>query len=175
MFVKFYLDCGTGGSGGTGKEGEGGGRRTRSATSKGAERARGETRCNRGHCLQSTCSSHSRLPFLPSGHGRKWVRNVRITQDLCTTKYVHSCFKFASWPYTISSTACLFPCALNNAAQTGVRRGTNIPTRCWYALYATGYLDNEIDSVNTVDATNSVHSTRLGASGASDLSDVGSS
>ena len=46
-----------------------------------------------------------------------------------------------------------------------MRKGTNIETRDWYALYASGYFPSEMLSVNRVDETNNVQSTSAGISG----------
>ena len=46
-----------------------------------------------------------------------------------------------------------------------MRKGTNIETRDWYALYASGYFPSEMLSVKRVDETNNVQSTSAGISG----------
>lgn len=72
-----------------------------------------------------------------------------------------------SWPYTSLSTFSFFPRSSSSSPHTGVRNGTNIETRCWYAAYTSGYLDFEMLSVRAVEEKNSEQITMLGKSGQS--------
>ena len=76
-------------------------------------------------------------------------------------------------PNTTSSTSCFFPRNFSQSPHTGVRNGTNIATRAWYALYASGYLESEMLSVKIVEEKKSVQSTSEGASGQIGAIDVG--
>ena len=56
------------------------------------------------------------------------------------------------------------PRSCRRRPHTGVKNGTNIATRFWYALYAAGYFESEIDSVKSVEEKKRRHSARGGTS-----------
>ena len=90
--------------------------------------------------------------------------------SIILTRTLHDhCFFFsdASWPNTSLSASAFLPRSDSRSPQTGVRIGTNMDTRCWYARYASGYLDKEMLSVKRVEEKKSPQTVSVGTSGQS--------